>query len=519
MTKEEIQKIMPPKRRFLSDVLLVYTHQILNIIFAFISVPIALSFFGAEQYGLLAIIWTLVTYLGLVNFGLPIAARVFLSANNKIEDRKKIFFIIFRLLLLISIAFIIIILVFPDLSILVLGSLPKHIESLANDTLFICFLLYLFSIPFLIYLEGFSGIGLIGRVKLYEIANLFLGFFCLIVVVKLDLSIYELFLYRGILTLAMSLIATIDLYLKIIRTVPEQRLISEEKQHERFKIKWQSITKTALLQFMTGIASILVWHTDNLIVSHFFGLEDVTKYSITFRLISTAFIIFTAINTVMSPLYGLSFGSKQFQQINENYTRVITFIPLIGGLVWIGSINFAPEIIFLWVGNEGNAGLPVIFILGGYGFCLALNHSYMALISAINIMKYVPILGFIEASLNLGFSIMLASLLGLYGVALGTLFGGLFSAIMLPLLILKESELKIKQNWSYSLFQLFFIVSPFLAISIFIRILELSLTTQVFISILIVLAYTVVCLYSLPKIEIEWLKKITNRIPNKYEKN
>ena len=68
---------------FLNNIFLVYFHQILQILIAIISVPIALSYFGNEKYGIIAIVWTLITYLGLVNFGLPIALRVFLSVNQK----------------------------------------------------------------------------------------------------------------------------------------------------------------------------------------------------------------------------------------------------------------------------------------------------------------------------------------------------------------------------------------------------------------------------------------------------
>ena len=69
---------------------LVYAHQVLQILFALISVPIALSYFGAEKYGLIAIIWTLITYLSLSNFGLPFALKIFLSARQNKLERKKI---------------------------------------------------------------------------------------------------------------------------------------------------------------------------------------------------------------------------------------------------------------------------------------------------------------------------------------------------------------------------------------------------------------------------------------------
>ena len=91
MARLKINRGLTSEKKFLGDISLVYLHQIIQILLAIISVPIALSYFGAENYGLISIIWTFITYLSLVNFGLPIAARVFLAANPRVDDRKKIF--------------------------------------------------------------------------------------------------------------------------------------------------------------------------------------------------------------------------------------------------------------------------------------------------------------------------------------------------------------------------------------------------------------------------------------------
>lgn len=60
--------------------------------------------------------------------------------------------------------------------------------------------------------------------------------------------------------------------------------------------------------FIIGIAAIIVWSTDNLVISHFLGPEDVTRYAVTFKLFVTGFSLFTMVHGVLRPLYGVPQG-------------------------------------------------------------------------------------------------------------------------------------------------------------------------------------------------------------------
>lgn len=100
---------------------------------------------------------------------------------------------VFKLLIFLSCTFLTLVIFYPDSLILLLIKVPEKLMTLASSTVFISFLLYFCSIPFLIYIEGFAGIGMIGRVKLYEILNIIIGFFTLLAIVELNLTIYEFF--------------------------------------------------------------------------------------------------------------------------------------------------------------------------------------------------------------------------------------------------------------------------------------------------------------------------------------
>ena len=201
---------------------------------------------------------------------------------------------------------------------------------------------------------------------------------------------------------------------------------------------------------------------------------------------------------MLSPVYGLNFGNHKYKKTNIQYNRALIFIPLVAGLAWIGAINFAPELLNLWVGQDGNAGLNIILVLGAYGFCLSFIHSHLALISAINLMKYIPALGLLEALINLVFSILLVNYYGLVGVALGTLIGGFFSAAILPILIWKTSEIRFRFNWKHSIFQFFFIIVPLILLSLTLRSLELNYLIQINLSFIIIIIFVYLVLKNYP---------------------
>ena len=151
---------------------------------------------------------------------------------------------VFRLLIFLSCVFLALLFFIPDNLLLIIIKVPEELSILASSTIFISFFLYFLSIPFLVYIEGFAGIGMIGRVKLYEILNIILAFLCLLLVVNQNLSIFD-FLFRGILTFCISLIATLDLYLKINKHDTQNFNNNKDEYHERFELKWKKIINTA----------------------------------------------------------------------------------------------------------------------------------------------------------------------------------------------------------------------------------------------------------------------------------
>lgn len=451
------------------------------------SVPLALPYFGPVEYGLLAIVWSVLTYLGLINFGLPIALRAYLAATIDRNARFWIYRTICLTIGLVCISLIIVLIKFGVSWVVpLIGGVDKELVGTATSVVFISFVLYFLAAPFLTYVEGFAGIGEVQKAKAYEIVNLLLGFLALVAVVQFQKGLSEFFFLRGLITLLVAIVATVHFYVRLSKKDNSHQIVEGGEALELFNRDIFSILKTGAIHFSTGIATMVVWHLDNLVISHIFGLEAVSQYSITFRLITAGFLLFTAINIVVAPIYGNLHGTGNGQRLTVLFETVITTAPMLGGAVWLAAVCFMPEVVHLWAGHGGYAGIEVVMALGAYGYCLAFVHANMALASALNTIKLLPYIAFLEAGLNLGLSIFFATFIGLAGVAAGTFVATAFSTFWLvPKMIARQSDYGFTFYNPQVLSHFMICLLPLLALGLALRTIELNffLRTLAFISV------------------------------------
>ncbi len=490
------------RRSFLLGVVSGGFTNIIATVIGIFSAPIGLKYFGIERYGALAVISTLLTYLATSQIGLPTAVNVLASkAVDRLEQLRviiKAFILCSGIVIFVAAGF----LIYTGTSewLDIIGKVPLNIYQEVARATFVSAILFLFNLPLSIFLGGFVAAQRVHVERLYSmLVSSVIPFLGLLIAIwwKGNLVFYSS--VKGVLTIIVSLISIIHLlffnrenraYVKKFENLVQPSAIDE------FSIR--SILGTSLRFFIVGLAATVVWHTDNLIISHFFGIKDVTPYAITFKLITSGFFIFSVITYPVFPMVARAYSSNEISWIKKTYEKLIFILPLLGGFIWVLAVAFARDIIYIWVGPEGYAGLLTVFAIGGYGYACSLLATPNMIATGLNFINVF--IGWSEAIVNIFLSIFFIKYLhmGIGGTALGTFLASFLTVSwMVPIYIRKRSQGKIILDYSIVIRNFFLVILPCLILLMVLHQLKID-SVRISLSLLIIVIYCFVSYRILP---------------------
>jgi len=182
--------------------------------------------------------------------------------------------------------------------------------------------------------------------------------------------------------------------------------------------------------FILQLAGIVVFNSDNLIITHYLGASDVTPYSVTWRLAGYAAVLQTAVLPSVWPAYSEAYARGDYEWVRRMFWNTVR--------VAMGAVTIAVLVLIFcgrWLINwyAGPAAVPGALLL--YAICawtlLCEGMNLEAcLLAAINRIRVQGILSVFAAALNIFLSIYLVKRLGSLGVILGTLLSYLLVLVV-----------------------------------------------------------------------------------------
>ncbi len=172
--------------------------------------------------------------------------------------------------------------------------------------------------------------------------------------------------------------------------------------------------------FLIQVAAVVVFSSDNLVVSHYLGAAEVTPYSVTWRLVGLAALLQSLIFPALWPAYAEAYARRDYEWIRR------TFALTMKGTV---ALNLACVVVLMLVGRTiirvcaGPAAVPTRSLLLAMGIW-ALISGFMSvescLLAALNRVREQAVLSIIAAIVNIALSIALVRHIGSLGVIGGT---------------------------------------------------------------------------------------------------
>ncbi len=400
----------------------------LSILVSFILVPITIHFVNTSQYGIWLTIYSLVAWINTFDVGLSNGLRNKLAhsiAIGKNKDATKYVSTTYALLALIGI--VLILLFFTCSSFLNWAQLLHQPNDNASNIKFIIDLTFvLFCIQFI--LQPINSIltathqPFRASLTLFtaQIITLFLTFglshytkgslLILVIIASgapvISMLVYSIYYFKSALKAFAPKISAID--------------FGSSK----------GLLNSAAVFFFIQIGALVLYETDNIVISSALGPADVTTFNIAFKYFS---IITTAFSIILTPYWSAftdAYAKKDFEWINNSIKKLrklwLYFSLAAVCLLFLSNIFYR-----IWVGKN----IPVAFTLSLTMMVYVIVQNWMVihsyLLNGTGKLKVQLVLVIAMGVINIPLSIYLIHKIGMQGTTLANIIVMAFMSIVI----------------------------------------------------------------------------------------
>jgi O-antigen/teichoic acid export membrane protein len=406
---------MTSKSRFAFNVMMNWAAMAVGMTIPFFLTPFVVRSLGATAYGIWILAVSTVSYLGILDLGLRSAIIRFVSKaeaqGNLQEAQSSISAALwFRILisscvvvLSVALAFL-----FPHLF-----KIPAGMERAAQITVLLCALgvaITLVSGVFGAVLAAINRFDVLSSVSMGQALARACG---VILILRSGRGLISLACWEFTVILLSGLV-TSGVALKIF---PTARVRVARPDAKTLKSIWAYSFTT----FISIVAVQVIINTDNLVVGAMLSVAAVSFYSIGSSLMTYSGQVVSALSTTFTPLASRLDASGRSEELQKLLLRGTQATLGLALPISLTLLLRGKTFISLWMGPQySEISGTVLQILLISQFLGVANTTASSIMMAIDKHKTVAKWSSIEAALNLGLSLVLVKVIGIYGVAWGT---------------------------------------------------------------------------------------------------
>jgi O-antigen/teichoic acid export membrane protein len=430
---------MDRKKIIFKNVSLGILYKILNMAIVFTTIPILLNYLEKEQYGIWVTIFSLVNIVFFVDAGIGNGLKTKLTEALSLKDYE-----LARTYIstgYVSIAAISIIILCLGASLIFNFNLQElfNTNTLTNTelqrVLLVTLILIITGFVLNLYKSFYYASQEASKVEMamliYQILILSL---ITILLNYFPRNLLLISLVYGVSNILVGLLFTFFYFRKRKQLMPSLKYFSKQKVNDLMGL--------SLAFFIIQLCMIVIFTTDNLIITKFIGPKEVTNYDIVYKLFQVVITLSVIMLDPFWALYTDAYQKKDFTWIKKTIIRLnklfVVFVFLVLTLYFISK-----PLIKFWIQRELQIPNNLLVFMAIFVLIRVYGIIYMNFLNAIGkvtLQMYLYILG---AIINIPLSIYFVEYfhLGSSGVILGTIFSILGLSIILPIQtfkILKE---------------------------------------------------------------------------------
>ncbi|MGC2108346.1 MAG: lipopolysaccharide biosynthesis protein, partial [Candidatus Korobacteraceae bacterium] len=373
--------------------------RLLTTATALISLPMAVRYLGPERYGVWATVTTTAVWLNLLDLGIANTLTNHISRAYALDDRAAATRSLTNALALTggvaALAGIASAAVFPRINWSSLFNVSAGVSAgEVRHTVAAAVVLMLLGLIGNLGNKLLAGYQELHRGNYAACAGVAASLLGLASGILLRVSMPVLFVMSaGSLTLAnLAMLAAVVTRLKPWLH-PRLSLIDRRSICELFESGWSF--------FLIQVAAVVVFSSDNLVVSHYLGAAEVTPYSVTWRLVSLAAVLQSLIFPALWPAYAEAYAKGDYRWIRRTFAGTMKATLTLNICCVIGLVAFGRELIRIWAGPSAVPSQPLLLAMGVWAIISGFMSVESCLLAALNRTREQAFLSIVAAVVNL----------------------------------------------------------------------------------------------------------------------
>ena len=435
MSNKKIIKIDTSEKNINKNIALGLVYKPLSMLLSYLYIPVALAYLGDEKYGVWATVLSVLSWISLFDIGIGNGLRNKLAENLKNYDSLKTRKYVSSAYIMLTIIVMILMIVTVSLFGLVNWKSFFKVEANFSDNLTIVMNISIICMCVSFVMEICKSVYL--ALQKNHITNLMglvqqaLMLFSVVILKKYtNGNLVFVAIAYGISNLVVELFFTLKLFKYNRDFIPKVKYFSREEAKDT--------TGLGIQFFIIQIAAMILYATDNIIITQICGPVQVTPYTTAnklFSMITAVFSIMIApywsaitVRKVAGDISGIKKAEKKMLRLWKMATIGCIFLIIV----------FKP-VVHIWLQRDMTFQPGLIPLMAVYAIVYMWNAVYSQIGNGLSLMKVSVIIAIIQSLVNVIASIFFGAILGMksVGVLLGTVIAMLVSSIVMPIYIKK----------------------------------------------------------------------------------
>lgn len=187
------------------------------------------------------------------------------------------------------------------------------------------------------------------------------------------------------------------------------------------KLKYaRSLVGVGIRFFIIQIGAVILFQTNNIIISQLFGPLQVTEYNIAFKYFSLVLMVF---NIIIAPYWSAfteAWVRKDFDWIKHSLKKLNMITAILIGVVIVLFV-LSNKLYDLWIGQEVNVAKSLSLVVAITVILQMWQSIYLNFLNGISKIKLQLVLVVFTSIINIPLSFFLGRFLGLYGVVVSSI--------------------------------------------------------------------------------------------------